>query len=111
MAHASRKIRQKRVRAKVKGRASRPRLSVFRSSRHLEAQLVDDTAGRTLLGRKDLKLKKGSKSERAAEFGKILGKEIISQGYKKVVFDRGGYKYHGRIKALAEALRKEGLEF
>ena len=106
-----RQIRHKRIRAKVSGRPERPRLSVFRSSKHLEVQVVDDVSQRTLLGRKDLDLKKGNKATRAALLGKTLARELLAQGYKKVKFDRGGYRYHGRIKALAEALRKGGVEF
>lgn len=106
-----RKIRHKRLRAKIFGTKERPRLSVFRSHKHIEAQLIDDEAGKTLFGKKDLKIKKGTKSEKALSFGETIAKEIISKGYKKVIFDRGGYKYHGRIKSFADALRKEGLEF
>lgn len=106
-----REMRHKRVRAKIKGTAERPRLSVFRSAKHLEVQLIDDAAGRTIFGRKDFKIKKSPKTERALEFGKVIAKEVLAKGYKKVVFDRGGFRYHGRIKNLAEALRKGGLEF
>ncbi len=93
------------------GTASRPRLSVFRSLKHIEAQLIDDSAQKTILGMKDLKIKKGMKVDRASVLGETFAKEILSKGYKKIVFDRGGYQYHGRIKALAEALRKGGIEF
>ena len=89
----------------------RPRLAVFRSSKHVEIQLIDDLGRKTLFGAKDIKMKKGTKSQKAVNFGEATAKEILAKGYKKVVFDRGGYQYHGRIKALAEALRKGGLEF
>lgn len=103
--------RHKRIRAKIKGTASRPRLSVFRSLKHIEAQLIDDVSQKTILGMKDFKFKKKAKSDRAAGLGEEMAKEILAKGYKKIVFDRGGYQYHGRIKALAEALRKGGVEF
>src|SRR3989344_6283961 len=106
-----RKIRHRRLRAKISGTKERPRLSVFRSSKHIEAQLIDDVSGKTLIGSKDLKVKKGTKTQKAENFGVALAKEILAKGYKKVVFDRGGYKYHGRIKTLADSLRKGGLEF
>ena len=99
------------MRAKIKGTSERPRLSVFRSAKHIEVQLIDDTSHRTLFGLKDLKAKKGTKAQKAQNFGKAAALEILKKGYKKIIFDRGGYQYHGRIKALAEALRKEGLEF
>lgn len=105
------KIRTKRSRAKIRGTAERPRLAVFRSAKHLEVQLVDDAQRKTLWGGKDLKIKKGTKTERAAKFGGEAAKGISAKGYKKIVFDRGGYRYQGRIKVLAEALRKGGLEF
>ncbi len=104
-------LRHKRIRAKIKGTAERPRLSVFRSTKHIEIQLIDDVAGKTLFGKKDLKIKKGTKTERAVSFASDAAKEILAKGIKRVVFDRGGYQYHGRIKELAEALRKSGLEF
>ena len=104
-------IRHKRIRAKISGTALRPRLSVFRSAKHVEVQLIDDVENKTIFGRKDLKVKKGTKTQKAEAFAQSIAKEILAKGIKKVVFDRGGYQYHGRIKALAEALRKEGLEF
>ncbi|OGF70240.1 50S ribosomal protein L18 [Candidatus Giovannonibacteria bacterium RIFCSPLOWO2_02_FULL_45_14] len=103
--------RHKRIRAKIKGTAERPRLSIFRSLKHMEAQLINDSARKTILGMKDLKIKKGTKTNRAAGLGEAFAKEILAKGYKKIVFDRGGYQYHGRIKVLAEALRKGGVEF
>jgi large subunit ribosomal protein L18 len=106
-----RKIRHRRARSKIYGTKSRPRLSVFRSSKHLELQLIDDAGHRTLFGLNDYKLKKGTKGERAERLGRAAGKEIFELGFRKVIFDRGGYKYHGRIKVLAEALRKAGVKF
>jgi large subunit ribosomal protein L18 len=109
----ARERRHRRVRSKVSGTAGRPRLVVFRSNRGIEAQLVDDLEGRTLAGASWLQLKrfKGSKSEQAAEVGKLLAGRAKEAGIEAVVFDRGGYLYHGRVKALAEAAREGGLEF
>jgi large subunit ribosomal protein L18 len=106
--------RHKRVRKQIFGTAERPRLVVFRSNRGIEAQLVDDIAGRTLAAANWLQLKKsfkGSKSEQATEVGKLLAQSAKKAGIERVVFDRGGYLYHGRVKALAEAAREGGLEF
>jgi large subunit ribosomal protein L18 len=105
--------RHKRVRKHVVGTAERPRLAVFRSNRGIAAQLVDDTAGRTLAAASSLNVRnaKGSKSEQAAEVGKLLAENAKKANIKVVVFDRGGYLYHGRVKALAEAAREGGLEF
>ena len=105
-----RKIRHRRIRAKISGTKERPRLSIYRSGKHIEAQLIDDESQKTIIGLKDIKAK-GTKMERASNLGETLAKEIINKGYKKIVFDRGGYQYHGRIKAFAESLRKGGLEF
>jgi large subunit ribosomal protein L18 len=105
--------RHKRVRGKVSGTAERPRLVVFRSNRGIEGQLVDDTSGRTLAAATWLQLEsfRGSKSEQAAEVGKLLAANAKKAGVENVVFDRGGYLYHGRVKALAEAAREGGLKF
>ena len=106
--------RHKRVRGKVQGSAQRPRLVVFRSNRGIEAQLVDDIGGRTLASASWLGLKKtfkGDKSEQAAEVGKLLAASAKKAGVDKVVFDRAGYLYHGRVKALADGAREGGLEF
>jgi large subunit ribosomal protein L18 len=109
----ARERRHRRVRGKVRGTAERPRLSVFRSNRGIEAQLVDDDAGRTLAAASWLNLKgfSGSKSEQAAEVGKLLARNAKSAGIERAVFDRGGYLYHGRVKALADGAREGGLEF
>jgi large subunit ribosomal protein L18 len=105
--------RHKRVRGKISGTAERPRLVVFRSNRGIEAQLVDDTSARTVAAATWLQLEsfKGSKSEQAAEVGKLLAANAKKAGVENVVFDRGGYLYHGRVKALAEAAREGGLKF
>ncbi len=104
--------RHKRVRKQVEGTAERPRLVVFRSNRGIAAQLVDDSSGRTLAAASWLGVKsKGSKSEQATEVGKLLAKSAKDAKIESVVFDRGGYLYHGRVKALADAAREGGLKF
>src|SRR4029078_12161584 len=110
----ARERRHRRVRGKVVGSAERPRLVVFRSNRGIEAQLVDDLEGKTLAAASWLNLKKsfkGSKSEQAAEVGKLLAANAKKANVDRVVFDRGGYLYHGRVKALADAAREGGLKF
>jgi large subunit ribosomal protein L18 len=105
--------RHRRVRGKVFGTAERPRLVVFRSNRGIEAQLVDDMEGKTLAAASWLNLKKsfkGSKTAQAAEVGKLLAQKAKTAGIQGAVFDRGGYLYHGRVKALAEAAREGGLK-
>ncbi len=112
-----RKIRHRRVRQKVTGTVSRPRLCVFRSLNHIRAQLIDDSMGQTLVSMSTLdaqlrdKTDERGKSKKAEVVGTLLAERALDKGIKKVVFDRGGYRYHGRIKALAEAARKAGLEF
>jgi large subunit ribosomal protein L18 len=106
--------RHKRVRGKVNGSTQRPRLVVFRSNRGITAQLVDDLSGRTLAAASWLELKKtfkGDKSEQATEVGKLLAAAAKKAGIDACVFDRAGYLYHGRVKALAEGAREGGLEF
>ena len=105
--------RHRRVRGKIAGTAERPRLAVFRSNRGIFAQLIDDDSGRTLAaaGWNSLGKVSGSKVDQAGEVGKALGKAAKAAGVKTCVFDRGGYLYHGRVKALAEGAREEGLEF
>jgi len=97
------------------GTAERPRLNVFRSSRHIYAQVIDDTSGRTILSASsldpELKIKSGGNVEAAKVVGQLLGKRAVAQGLTTVVFDRGGFLYHGRVKALAEGAREAGLEF
>lgn len=114
-----RKRRHARVRAKILGTAERPRLSLFRSHKHVWAQIIDDQKGATLAAASDKQKNAaggrqqagGKKTERAAQAGKALAEKALSLGVKKVVFDRGGYKYHGRVKALAEGARAGGLQF
>jgi large subunit ribosomal protein L18 len=105
--------RHRRVRAKIRGTAERPRLAVFRSNRGIEAQLIDDETGRTLASAswRALKSFKGSKSEQAAEVGKALAAGARGAGIEACVFDRAGYLYHGRVKALADGAREGGLSF
>ena len=106
--------RHRRVRGKVFGSAERPRLVVFRSNAGIEAQLVDDIEGKTLAGATWLHLKKsfkGNKTQQAAEVGKLLAARAKQANVESVVFDRGGYLFHGRVKALAEAAREGGLRF
>jgi large subunit ribosomal protein L18 len=107
--------RHRRVRKQLAGTAERPRLVVFRSNRGIFAQLVDDDAGRTLASASWLALRasgfKGTKSEQAAGVGKLLAEAAKGAGIEAVVFDRGGYLYHGRVKALADAAREGGLRF
>ena len=116
-ARTARKSRHQRVRAKVAGTASRPRLCVFRSLNHIYAQVINDEQGHTLVTAStlDSDIKSGAnsqaKSARAGLVGSLLAKRALDNGIKEVVFDRGGYKYHGRVKALAEAARKVGLKF
>ena len=110
----ARERRHRRVRGKVFGTAERPRLVVFRSNRGIEAQLVDDLEGKTLAAASWLQLEKGfkgSKTEQAAEVGKLLAQNAKQANVETVVFDRGGYLYHGRVKALADAAREGGLKF
>ena len=104
--------RHRRVRSKIAGTAERPRLAVFRSNRGIFAQLVDDSSGRTLAAAGWNSLSSsGSKTEQASAVGKALGQAAKKAGIERCVFDRGGYLYHGRVKALAEGAREEGLKF
>jgi large subunit ribosomal protein L18 len=107
-----RERRHKRVRKDVFGTAERPRLVVFRSNRGIAAQLVDDAEGKTLAAASwlDKKSAKGAKTDQAAEVGKLLAANAKKAGIERAIFDRGGYLYHGRVKALAEAAREGGLE-
>jgi large subunit ribosomal protein L18 len=104
--------RHRRVRVKVTGSAQRPRLSVYRSLHHVYAQLIDDEAGRTLAAASTLTLKAGKKDvDAAAAVGRSLAEKAKEAGVSAAVFDRGGFLYHGRVKALADAAREAGLEF
>lgn len=112
---AKRAKRRNRIRARVSGTATRPRCAVFRSNKHLYAQLVNDETGKTIFSVSNLKLTKAALSkkplERAFDLGVSLAETAKKKGIGAIVFDRGGYKYHGKIKALAEGARKQGLEF
>jgi len=105
--------RHKRIRSKVKGTKERPRFSIFRSNQYIYVQLIDDVNGKTLvsLNDRDIKKSKLSKIETAKKIGKEIAKKALEKKISKVVFDRGGYKYHGRIKAVADGAREGGLIF
>ena len=109
--------RKRRIRLKIKGTPEQPRLSVFRSARHIYAQIVDDVSRVTLVSASSLdkelagKIKTGGNKDGSKHVGALLAKKAKDAGIKKVVFDRGGYLYHGRVQALAEAAREGGLEF
>ena len=100
-----------RIREKLAGTAERPRLNVYRSLDHIYAQVVDDQTGQTLVSASSIKLKSGGNVAAAKEIGKAVAEKAVAKGIKRVVFDRGGYLYHGRVKALADAAREAGLEF
>jgi large subunit ribosomal protein L18 len=109
-------IRQRihaRIRAKIAGTAERPRLNVYRSLNHIYAQVIDDAQGVTLASASTMaaKIKTGGNIAAAKEIGKAVAEAAVAKGVKKVVFDRGGYLYHGRVKALADAAREAGLDF
>lgn len=113
----ARKRRKKRVRKKVYGTGERPRLAVFGSLNHIYAQIINDTEGRTIVAASTLdkeirgEIGHGGNVEAAKKVGTLIAKRALQSGVKKVVFDRGGFRYHGRIKALADAAREGGLEF
>jgi large subunit ribosomal protein L18 len=111
--HEARARRHRRVRRRIAGTAERPRLVVFRSNRGISAQLVDDLEGKTVAAASWIELEsfKGNKVDQATEVGKLLAAKGKSAGLDRVVFDRGGYLYHGRVKALADAAREGGLQF
>ncbi len=116
--HQKRYRRHKRIRAKLSGTARIPRLCVFRSNRHIYAQLIDDEKGQTLVSASDLELAKTkrakikkTKKEIAFEVGKLIAEKALKKKIEKAVFDRAGYKYHGRVKSLAEGARAGSLKF
>ena len=111
--NVSRVRRHARVRAKISGTAETPRLCVYRSNKNIEAQIIDDVKGATLVASSSmsLKLENGSNIEAAKAVGKDIAEKALAKKIKKIVFDRSGYIYHGRVKALAEAAREAGLEF
>ncbi len=108
--------RHRRIRKKVFGTPDRPRVSVYKSLRHIYAQVIDDTAGKTLISASTLtkniegKIKGKTKKEKAKEIGILLGKMVKEKDINKLRFDRGGFKYHGRVKSLAEGLKESGIE-
>jgi large subunit ribosomal protein L18 len=106
-------MRHRRIRGKISGTAVRPRLLVFRSHRHIYGQLIDDEKGKTLVSAKDseIKSKKMKKGDLAKEVGMLLAKKALEAKIKEIVFDRRGYKFHGRVKQLAEGARSGGLKF
>ena len=105
--------RHARVRGKISGTAERPRLSVFRSEKHIYAQIIDDVAGNTLVAASSVEkdFGPGSNKEAARKVGKLVAERALAKGIEEVVFDRGGYIYHGRVKQLAEGAREGGLKF
>ncbi|EZH64475.1 50S ribosomal protein L18 [Bacillaceae bacterium JMAK1] len=113
--NVARQRRQKSIRLKIKGTTERPRLNVFRSSNHIYAQLIDDVKGETIVAAstldKDANVDHGGNVSAAKEVGALVGKRAIEKGYENVIFDRGGYVYHGRVAALADAAREAGLKF
>ena len=112
---AARRKRHARIRLQLAGTTERPRLAVFRSLNHIYAQVIDDTSGRTLAAastvERELKGSTSSKSEEAAVVGRLVAERARDAGIERVVFDRAGFRYHGRIKSLADAAREAGLEF
>lgn len=103
--------RHRRVRAKIIGTAQIPRVAVFRSNRYIYLQAIDDNTSRVLASTQDLSKTKPAKTARAVEVGESLAEKINKLGIKQIVFDRGGYRYHGRVKAAADGLRKGGIQF
>jgi len=104
--------KHRRVRAKISGTKARPRLSIFRSNAHIYAQAIDDEAQKTIVSASDLEVtSKMKKSDKSVEVAKILAEKLKKNNIETIVFDRGGFKYHGRIKMLAEELRKLGINF
>jgi large subunit ribosomal protein L18 len=113
--NAVRKKRHARVRTKLSGTEARPRLNVFRSNKHIYAQLIDDVNGVTIASAstldKDVNLDSSSNIDAAVKIGELVAKRAVEKGVSTVIFDRGGYLYHGRVKAVADAARENGLEF
>lgn len=112
--NVKREARRKRVRAKIIGTNKKPRLNIFRSLTHTYAQIIDDLAGKTLFSASDLEIKgktKATKTDKAKEVGKLVAAKALAKGITAVVFDRASYKYHGRVKAVADGAREAGLKF
>jgi large subunit ribosomal protein L18 len=112
---AARQKRHERIRLRLSGEAARPRLAVFRSIKHISAQVIDDRSGKTLVAatslEKELRSATGTKTDDAAAVGKLIAQRAKAAGVEQVVFDRAGFRYHGRIKSLADAAREAGLQF
>ncbi len=106
-----RERRKRRVRARVSGEAKCPRISVFRSLKHLSVQAIDDTNGKTIVSVYDREVKAKTRQEKAKEIGKLITKKLLDKKISKAVFDKGCYKYHGLVKDIAEGAREEGLKF
>ncbi|MCX6745033.1 MAG: 50S ribosomal protein L18 [Candidatus Parcubacteria bacterium] len=108
-----RAARKARIRQRIKGDAKCPRFNVYRSLQHIYAQLIDDQSGKTLVCASDLELKakKGKKLDKAKEVGKLIAQKAVAKKISRVVFDRGGFKFHGRVKAVADGAREGGLKF
>ena len=111
MKKALRVSKHKRVRKNIIGVTDRPRVAVFKSGQHIYAQVIDDSKGATLVAESDIKIKVGTKTEKATKVGEALAQKAIKAKITKIVFERGGFSYHGRVAALAEGLRKGGLQF
>lgn len=111
MLKKDRQTRKRRIRGKISGTAAKPRLSVFKSAKFIYAQLINDDKAVTLVSASDVKIKTGKKVEKAEKVGEEIAKLALAKKIKTVVFDRSGFAYHGRIKAVAEGARKGGLEF
>ena len=111
-----RERRKRRIRRKISGTSARPRMSVFKSARHISVQIIDDLAGSTLVSASTYEVEKGAKSptgncNEAKSIGETVAERAKQKGIETVVFDRNGYRYHGRVKALADAARQKGLKF
>jgi len=106
-----RKKRHKRIRARISGVSSRPRLCVFRSNKTIYAQVIDDEKGKTLISASSKEIKSGKNLEKALMVGELIANKALEKKIKEVVFDRGGYKYHGQVKNLAQGARNKGLKF
>lgn len=114
MRNTSVRTRQIRTRAKTQGTAAKPRLSVFRSNKHIYAQIIDDEKRETIVGVSEKELsgkEKINKTDKSKELGMLIAKKALAKKIKEIVFDRGSYRYHGRVKALAEGAREGGLKF
>jgi large subunit ribosomal protein L18 len=102
---------KKKIRSKIFGTQAKPRLSVFRSNKFIYAQIIDDSIGKTIVQASDIKIAKGTKIERAKEVGRMIAKAAVAKNIEKVIFDRNGFKYTGRVKLVADEARASGLKF